>query len=192
MNRRTVFAALLMIALLVAVPMFISLLFTHQNAGKICVEKEIDAPYLEHVSKDVFLVFYGYVGCTKVCTPMLHRLNAFYSSRAFDPYRNEVGFVFVNLMPEIQPDQPEKFAHFFNPAFEGIYLESRELMEIDRTLGVYFSKSLNDPLELDHSDYIYLIRKDKGGRLVLLNIYMTHPLNQKLVLDDLHEYMGMK
>ncbi|MDD5717987.1 MAG: SCO family protein [Sulfuricurvum sp.] len=162
-----------------------SLFFSKQTKGKIVINKVIEAPYLKGSNKEVFLVFFGYVGCTKVCTPILHRLNDFYTSKAFAPLKPYVGLTFVNLMPEVTPEQPGEFAHSFNPNFQGVYLSQRQLMGIDRDFALFFSKSLRDISEIDHSDYVYLMERQKDGRLKLHSIYMTHPLNASMLQDDI-------
>jgi len=98
-----------------------------------------------------------------------------------------VGFTFVNLMPEVAQDQPAEFARFFNPDFEGVYLTQKELMNIDRDFSIFFSKSLNDAAELNHSDYVYLMERQKEGKMKLKAIYMTHPFNRKMVANDIRQ-----
>jgi protein SCO1/2 len=111
-------------------------------------------------------------------------LDKFYDSNTFAPLKDSVGLYFINLMPEVQRDQPDQFAKAFNGQFRGFYLTQKELMTIDREFNLFFSKSLGDITELNHSDYIYLVHREKNGKLVLKNIYMTHPLNKELIVDD--------
>lgn len=179
---------LLSVLFAIAVPVLLSVLFSSQTKGKIIVNKRIDAPYLDSMSKDLELVFFGYVGCTKVCTPILQKLDDFYDSPSFASLKPYVGVTFVNLMPELQPDQPQMFAQSFNPLFEGVYLTQRQLMEIDRDFSLFFSKSLSQAGEIDHSDYVYLVHREKNGDLKLLNIYMTHPLKTDMIIEDIQRY----
>lgn len=189
MNKKIILASLFFIILLIILPFTQALVFTQQTSGKITVEHSIHAPCLTTAEKDLSLVFFGYVGCTKVCTPILYQLDALYDSAEFAPVKPFVGVAFVNLMPEVQQDQVKSFAKAFNPDFKGIYLTQKELMGIDRGFGLFFSKSLSNPTEIDHSDHIYLIKKEKSGIVVLKNIYTTHPLNQEQIIADIKHYV---
>ncbi|WP_295067196.1 SCO family protein [Sulfuricurvum sp.] len=174
-------------------PLLFSALFSNQNQGKIEVNRPIEAEYLRGGKEELQLVFFGYVGCTKICTPILHQLSDFYQSKAFEPLKGSVGFTFVNLMPEVTPDQPGIFAQSFNPAFRGVYLTQRRLMDIDRDFNLFFSKSIQDAGEINHSDYVYLVRTEKNGDLKLITIYMTHPLKRDTIVEDILAYQkGMK
>lgn len=189
MNKKIVLAVSLFILLLLVFP-FLSMFFSTQNtSGKIVINEAINLP-LNDTRKDLTLVFFGYVGCVKVCTPVLHRLDDFYDSPSFAPLKPFVGVSFVNLMPDMTPDQPQAFAQSFNPLFEGVYLSQKELMHIDREFNLFFSKSLIDEGELDHSDHLYLIERQKSGIVVLRNIYTTHPINKELIISDIREIIN--
>ncbi|MDD2267371.1 SCO family protein [Sulfuricurvum sp.] len=192
MNKKIVLAVVLFVVLLVAVPFIQALFFTQQTAGKIVINQPINAPYLNNTKKEITLVFFGYVGCVRVCTPILHQLNDFYDSPQFAPFQGTVGVSFVNLMPELDKNQPQLFAESFNHEFEGVYLTQKELMSIDRELNVFFSKSLSESGEIDHSDHLYLIEREKSGIVVLRNIYTTHPINRSLIVDDIRKLLSEK
>ena len=187
MNKKIILAVLFFIFLLMTVPILQSLFFAQQTTGKIIVNKNIDAPYLAPADKDLILVFFGYVGCVKVCSPILKQLSNFYDSAEFAPVQPFVSFSFVNLMPQLESNQPDLFAKSFNPEFKGIYLSQKELMGIDRQFSLFFSNSLRDEGEIDHSDHLYLVQRQKNGLLLLKNIYTMHPLNQKRLIHDIHE-----
>ncbi len=85
MNKKIILAVLFFIFLLMTVPIIQSLFFAQQTTGKIIVNKNIDAPYLGTAKKDLILVFFGYVGCVKVCSPILKQLSNFYDSAEFAP-----------------------------------------------------------------------------------------------------------
>lgn len=192
MNKKIILAVTFFVLLLVAVPLVQSLFFAHQTVGRIMIDQPIDAPYLKDSKKELTLVFFGYVGCMRVCTPILYQLDDFYDSSIFASLKPFVGVTFVNLMPEVGVDQPQSFAHSFNPQFEGVYLTQKELMGIDREFGVFFSKSLSEKGEIDHSDHIYLIERKKNGIVVLKNIYTTHPINRALIVSDIQKLVNEK
>lgn len=155
-------------------------------------EKEIHADYLKSGQKEYMLVFYGYVGCTKICSPVLENLNRFYSSKEFAPYASNVDLVFVNLMSEVTTEQPDQFAKSFNQEFRGVYLSEKELNRIDKELQLFFTKRKGESFEIDHSDYVYLIRHEGKEKLRLINIYHTHPFIPSVVIDDLKAYITPK
>lgn len=185
MNKKILLAVTFFIFLFIAVPIVQSLFFAHETSGKIVVNQPIDAPYLRTTDKEFVLLFFGYVGCAKVCTPILYQMSNFYNSEEFTPLKSYVAFSFVNLMPELDPNQPELFAKSFNPKFEGVYLTQKELMGVDREFGLFFSKSLRDDTEMDHSDHLYLLQRQKNGVLLLRNIYTTHSLKKKMIIKDI-------
>lgn len=193
MNKKIILAVTLFISIFVVIPLIMIMLFSQQTyGGKMVINRDIDAPYLENTKKEINLVFFGYVGCTKVCSPILQQIGDFYTSKAFKPLKPYVGVSFVNLMPELSSEQPNLFARSFNPDFEGIYLNQKELMKIDRSLNLFFSKSLSEEGEIDHSDHLYLVEREKSGIVVLKNIYSTHPINRLLIRKDIQKLLSEK
>jgi len=171
--------------------MSLSLLSAQDIKSKNLFEKPINAKYLNVGKKDYMIVFYGYVGCTKVCSPILYNLNRFYSSDSFSKFEPFVDFIFVNLLPNVSNELPDQFAKSFNPKFSGVYLTQKEISGIDKELHLYLDNRANEPFDIDHSDHIYLIKREKNGKFILINTYTTHPLNQSLILDDLSEYISV-
>lgn len=154
---------------------------------KAIIDTSISAPYLNVGTKEYMLVFYGYVGCTHVCTPVLENLARFYQSKEFAPYGPTIDLVFVNLLPEVSQEQPDQFAKGFNAKFIGVHLSPKELQSLDKELSVYFAKQKGEAFELDHSDFVYLIRRNPDKSLSLVNIYMTHPFDGAFVVRDLQK-----
>ncbi len=193
MNKKIVLAVSLFTVLLLAVPLVMTMFLSQQTSGgKIKIDRVIDAPYLNTPKKEITLLFFGYVGCTKVCTPILHQIAIFYASKQFEPLKPYVGVSFVNLMPELSPEQPQLFARSFNPDFEGVYINQKELMGVDRSFKLFFSKDLIEKSEINHSDHLYLMIREKSGIVVLKNIYTTHPINQSLIIEDIQKLLSEK
>lgn len=154
---------------------------------KVLADTPISAPYLNVGTKEYLLVFYGYVGCAHVCTPVLENLAKFYQSKEFTLYEPKVDLVFVNLLPEVSQEQPDLFAKSFNGKFIGVHLSPKELQSLDKELSVYFAKQKGEAFELDHSDFVYLIKRNPDKSLSLVTIYMTHPFDGAFVVRDLQE-----
>lgn len=184
--RLFIIISILLLTLLAVLPFVFSMLFskTALSQGKIVVNKQINAPFLSSIKKDNIVVFFGYVGCTKVCVPILSELNSIYESQKMEVFKKTTAFVFVNLTPEIPSDEPQIFARGFNSDFKGIYLSKRELFNIDREFALFYSAGLTDKKEIAHSDSVYLI-KNENGKFILKNIYMTHPFKPDLLLEDI-------
>ena len=163
------------------VPLIQSFLFSSNNKDGIDINKTIKADFIDSDKKTV-LLFFGYVGCEDVCTPILYTLSDMYESKEFSELKKDVEIIFVNLTPEIEEFQPDLFAKFFNKDFKGIHLSRRDILRIDRNFGVFFSRDLSDKTELNHSDHVYLIENDLKSKK-LKKIFTTHPLKTKKLIN---------
>ncbi len=189
-SKYKVLLAVLMLAFFLFVPLASSLFFSSHTNGVISVDKKIQADYIQS-DKHIILVFFGYVGCEKVCTPILQNLANLYASKKFDAFRDKIDIYFINLTPQIDPTAPNLFAKYFNKDFKGVYLSQQELFKIDRNFGVFFSKSLEDKEELNHTDNIFLL-ENIAGNLRLKKIYTTHPLNETKITEDIMQMLSSK
>ncbi|EDZ62652.1 periplasmic Cu-chaperone (thioredoxin-fold) [Sulfurimonas gotlandica GD1] len=167
------------------VPFIQSFIFVSNTKGKIEINKELEASYVKSDRKFI-LLFFGYVGCVDVCTPLLEKLNTMHESKEFEAVKEDVEVMFVNLTPEVEKHQPDNFAKVFNKDFKGVYLSRKETLSIDRTFGLFFSRSLSDKTELDHTDFLYLI-ENASNRQVLKNIYSVHPFNKEKITEDIKQ-----
>lgn len=190
MDKKVVLGFIFFIGLLVLIPLIQMFTFSNTTEGKIIIDQPIEADYLKDSESKIYLVFFGYVGCTKVCTPILQQIGELYGSPMFTPIRSKVGIRFINLLPDIPLNQIQDFAQSFHPDIKGIYLDSKNLMELDRKLGVFFADSLLEDGEIDHSDHIYLITVDAKGDVILKNIYSTHPINENLIVHDIQKLLN--
>ncbi|MGB3962615.1 MAG: SCO family protein [Sulfurimonas sp.] len=148
--------------------------------SRIVVEKEIDTKFLDAIEEKNIVLFFGYVGCSDICTPLLQELSTFYTQEL----QASTAVVFVNLLPAITSDQPQLFAATFHEKFKGLYLSKKELYDIDREFSLFYTPGLMDANELSHSDSVYLLTKS-GGKRLLKNIYTTHPLNRNQLTQDI-------
>jgi protein SCO1/2 len=185
-NKKTSFTVAFLSFFMLVFLLLQNLLFSSTNleSSKFVVHQNIDSHILDSIEKENIILFFGYVGCVDVCTPLLHELNAMYVSKAFHGLEESTAIVFVNLIPELKSDQPQLFATSFNEKFIGLHLNKRDLYSIDRAFSLFYTPSLSNKNELSHSDSIYLLKK-KDSRLVLENIYMTHPLNTTQLIQDI-------
>lgn len=174
---------ILLLLFFIAVPLFQSLIFSSNSKGTIYIDKKVTAPFIKS-DKENIIIYFGYVGCADICTPFLYKLADLYESDDFKTLKENTDVFFVNLTPKIAPDQADLFAKFFHKEFKGIYLSRKELLSLDRTFAVFFSDDLQDSTELNHTDYLYLI-KNKSKIKVLKSIYFTHPLRCEKIINDI-------
>lgn len=172
-----------MFSFFLMMPLFQSFFFSSTTEGGIVINKEVKADFVES-DKKIVLLFFGYVGCEDVCTPVLQRLSALYESDEFKSLKDDVDILFVNLTPEAQEFQPDLFAKFFNKNFKGVYLPKKSVLSIDRNFGLFFSGGLADTAELNHTDHIYLIQNSSDSK-ILKKIYSVHPINTQKLIDDI-------
>ncbi|MBN2894784.1 MAG: SCO family protein [Campylobacterales bacterium] len=176
---------LFVLILLILVPLCMALWFTQTQEGVITIDKTVEAPWLEGVEAPVVLLYFGYVGCVSVCTPVLERLGVWYGASDAAALRSRADVVFVNLTSDVDPAQPQAFAEAFHPSFRGIYLSQKEIMQIDRAFALSFAAGLLDPLQINHSDYLYLLERPREGVTRLKTIYHTRPLNVSLLSEQI-------
>jgi len=180
---------ILFISLLIGIPLV--MLFIGQNNShgtKIKVNKSVEVPWLEKSDKKVTLLFFGYVGCADVCAPILFDMQHTYRSSAWKGFTGEVEVVFINLTPQTEPSSVDSFAKSFDIDFKGVYLSRKELLKIERNFRLFFSTSIFDRENINHTDHIYLISNSKTDR-TLHAIYPTHPLNRELLTEDIKNIM---
>jgi len=159
------------------------ILFSNNYENGIVMDKKIDSTFIQS-DKKIIIIFFGYFGCDDVCAPILYKLNNLYESKKLNDIRKDIDVLFVNLTPEVENSEPNLFAKYFNKNFKGIYLSKKEVLQIDRGFGVYFSKDLSDETELNHTDHIYLIQNKKNTK-ILKKIYSSHPLRMDAIINDI-------
>ena len=184
---KRLFVVVIFLILIFTIPLVLVYLFNDADNGKVVINKELKAEFLKDNDTKVIVLFFGYVGCIDVCTPILEKLNKIYMSEVLKDKQNDFQIVFVNLTPKVEPQQADLFAKAFNDSFKGLYLTQEELFSIDRKFSVYFSDGLFDKSELTHTDYIYLIQQDKPQRYILKNMYTNNPLHEKVLTEDILE-----
>lgn len=135
------------------------------------------------VDKSVVVLYFGYVWCGTVCSPILQQLALSYQTLEQEN-RAHTAVVFANLTPQIPRHQPQIFADAFNKEFVGVYLNKRELSDIEREFALFYSQGLTQNSQMTHSDLVYLLTKERD-EFTLKNIYTTHPLNTKSLINDI-------
>lgn len=99
--------------------------------------------------------------------------------------KDDLNVLFISLKHDESREIVESFAKTFNEKFIGFTSSKKELSKLSRTLNAYFSRSLTNSEEIDHTEHLYLINKEKDGTLYINNIYMKTPYDKYMIVDDL-------
>jgi protein SCO1/2 len=152
-----------------------------KNAGRSEDRRSVDFPFLKGEKSELILVYFGYVGCTRVCTPALNDLSGIYDEIEVKGFKRIPSIWFVNMTPEMDPLSVQSWASHFDKRFKSYAPTQSELTEMVHTLNLVYTKM---GVEAEHMPYAYLIRK-KGERYELVYIYTTLPYNRSLILEDI-------
>ena len=141
-----------LILIAISTSVFIIILPTFFSQDKIRTElnKVVKLEHILDTKKEIELVFFGYVGCTDVCTPRLEDLASWYKTLP-QGMKNKFSIRFINLSKLQDPDQVQLFVKAFDNDFLALYLEQNELRKYTKTFFVHFAKSLLDDFEMNHT-----------------------------------------
>ncbi len=187
--RKKLYATLMLtLVVVVSVGVMIVPTFFTKGVSRVVLHKELNLPLILDDEKDIKLLFFGYSGCADICTPRLSTIDEFYKTLD-KKTRKRVGVEFLDISVPLEKDLPQRFAEFFNPDFKGIYLSNDVLRVYTRAFNVYFSKSLIDKTEYDHTTNIYLLKKTKNKK-ELRYIYNSYPYDFKQINLDIKELLN--
>ena len=164
---------------------FIPSFYSNNTAGKFDKKVDINLPFLEKEQKPIVLLFFGYVGCTEICTPALHQLDEIF--KKIDS--KNVSLYFINLLTSADPQSVDDFAKSFNPAFNGVYLNQKEIDTVITKLNVMSVPSLLDKNVIDHSAFLHLFEKENGVYKQKY-IYTTSPFDMDYIIKDITKIQG--
>lgn len=152
-----------------------------KHAGRSEDRRVVDFPFLKGEKSDIVLVYFGYVGCSRVCAPALNDLNEIYAEIRAKGYKRVPSVWFVNMTPQMEALSVQSWAEHFNKEFKSYAPDDQELNVMVHTLNLVYTKL---GVEAEHMPYLYLIRK-QGERYELLYIYTSSPYNRSLILEDI-------
>jgi protein SCO1/2 len=169
--------------LIVIIPTF----FT-KGVSRLSTDKEVNLPFILNGDKDIELIFFGYAGCSDICTPRLYAINNFYNTLN-SKIKEKVIVKFLDISTPYDETLPSRFAQFFNPDFQGVYLAKDVLRDYTKAFNVFFSKSLLDETEYDHTTNLYLLKRNKNTK-VIRYIYSAYPYDFKQITLDIEELIN--
>ena len=184
--QKKLYAFFLLLSVL-AVSIFIIVLpnFFTNNTSRIQLHQNLELPLLLNDNKDIKLVFFGYTGCVSICTPRLEELSVFYESLDAKT-KKRVGIEFFDVSVPTESSLVHAFATAFHKDFKGIYLDDSQIRTYTKAFKVYFSPSLLDEDEFNHSTHLYLVKRSKNTK-ELRFIYPSYPFNFKQIQLDIEE-----
>jgi protein SCO1 len=169
-----------MLSLLLIFP-FLGTFFSTTSQGSAFQNKTISPFFLKNEQSHIVFVYFGYVGCARICTPSLEEIsNAYTIFKSVEP---KIKVYFINLNSDQQHDAPENFAKGFNQEFEGIYATKQQIDELARDYNLAITDNTN---EMGHSSSLFMFVKKPSG-YVLKNIYSTHPYPIQQIIVDLQK-----
>ncbi|MFK5937929.1 MAG: SCO family protein [Sulfurimonas sp.] len=181
--KKTSAILLIFLVLIVSISIMIVPTFFTKGISRITLHQELDLPLILNDNKDIEIIFFGYAGCVDICTPRLQALSDFYN-KLNKKIKQRVGLVFLDISSPINKNLPSEFAKSFNDNFRGIYLNSSILRNYTKAFSVYFSKSLMNKTEYDHTTNLYIVKRDKRKKEVRY-IYTAYPYDFKQINLDI-------
>ncbi len=179
---------ILFLVVFVSILIMIIPTFFTKGISRVTLHKEINLPLVMNDENDIKLLFFGYSGCRDICTPRLYSIDEFYKTLDRET-KKRVGVEFLDISIPVDKTLPLRFAQFFNPDFKGIYLSQTTLRDYTKPFDVFFSQSLMDEAEYDHTANLYLMKKTPGKK-ELRYIYSAYPYDYKQISQDIKELIN--
>lgn len=173
--------ALIFLAFGLIVSLAFPVLSDPKHAGRSEDRRSVDFPFLKGQKSDLVLVYFGYVGCTRVCTPALNDLADIYREIQKRGFNHIPSVWFVSMIPEMDSASVQSWAEHFDRGFKSYAPTEKELSRMVHTLNLVYTKM---GVEAEHMPYAYLIRK-KGNGYELVYIYTSTPYNRTLIFEDI-------
>lgn len=153
--------------------------------GRLHVHKPVVFPEETPDLEKHTLVFFGYVGCPTVCTPRLQEIANIYNDFVQKSQTDKLSVLFVNLQSSMSMQEADIYAKSFHPDFLGVTYDKQKLLTTLRMFQAYYSHSLLDAKEIEHTQFLYFVHKDTNDNYYLNNIYVNTPYDKDTVVNDL-------
>jgi len=151
------------------------------HAGRIEKKIPLAFSFLKDEKARLVLIYFGYVGCTRVCTPALSDLAQIYRLRKIASADHPPALWFINMTPQMDSAAVQSWAEHFDPDFKSYAPSETELQRIAQTLNLIYT---NLGVESEHMPYAYLAQKTDNGYEVVY-IYTSSPYNRNVMLKDM-------
>ena len=141
-------------------------------------ELELELPTSSN--SEFALVYFGYVGCKTICSPILKEVSDVLSQVNQE---NNVQFYFINISDNA--DAMDEYLNFFDTSFIGLDIEKNKKRILMDKLNAYSSRSIFDKEEFIHSGNLYLFRKNGNTKYILQRIFDFRPYNSPRIVEKL-------
>lgn len=175
---------MLLFVLFISISIMIIPTFFTKGVSRTQSDKRFELPLILK-NNEIELVFFGYSGCSEICTPRLFDLHEIYNTLEED-IKQKVGVVFLDISVPKDQKLPQRFAEFFNSEFKGIYLNKNILRDYTKVFNIYFAQSLIESTQYDHTANLYLVKKNKNKKEIRY-IYSAYPYNIEQIKQDIKD-----
>jgi len=152
---------------------------------KVKLDQKIESNIFDKYNNNYLFVFFGYVGCTDICTPRLKELSSIYEELK-SKHKIDINTIFINIIKLEDEQQPKLFAKYFHKEFDGIYLNNDKMQKVKSEFVVYSSPSLTSKGDFDHTSFLFLLKKQKNN-YYLKRIYTYSPFDKNVIVKDIIE-----
>lgn len=185
MRQNIIALALILLVLSTSVFIMIAPTFFTQGISRVELQQDLSLEHILDNNNDIELVFFGYSGCQRICTPRLENLAIWFKTLT-QHTQKKVSIKFIDISVPQDPKLPDAFAKAFHESFSGVYLDPDILRVYTKAFNVYFSKSLLDETEMDHTAHLYLTKRDTKGKQLRF-IYTAFPYDFLQIQSDIQE-----
>jgi protein SCO1 len=159
----------------------------NSNSGRVELNQKIQSAVFSEYNNKFLFVFFGYVGCTDICTPRLEELSTIYNELKLNNI--DIDTSFINLISLKDPELPQLFASAFNKDFDGFYLKNDKIQQIENEFNIYCSESLTSKGDWDHTSFLFLLKQEIDG-YYLKRIYTYIPFDKDKIIKDILENLN--
>jgi protein SCO1/2 len=188
MRRKLLSFLLILLVITLSASVVILPTFFTKGLSRVELQQDFQLDLILDKESDIELVFFGYAGCINICTPRLESLGKWYTTLPKET-QERVGLKLLDLSIPEEKDLPDDFAKAFHPKFEGIFLDRDIIRVYTKVFSVYFSTSMLDSSEVDHTAHLYLVKRDQKGKQLRF-IYTAFPYDFKQIQSDIQELMN--
>ena len=176
---------LLFVVVSVSITIVIIPTFFTKNISRTSLHKEIRLKAILDSKEDIEILFFGYSGCSDICTPRLETIAKLYDTLDAQT-KKRVSLKFLDISLPADKTLPQRFANYFHKDFRGVYLDNKVLREYTKVFSVYFAPSLSDKTEYDHTTNLYIVKRSKRSDEIRY-IYSAYPYDFQQIKLDIKE-----
>ncbi len=185
MKQKLTASLLILLVLLVSIAAVILPTFFTKGVSRIELNQELDLERILDKQHEIELVFFGYAGCRNICTPRLEALGNWYAKLPAETQKH-LGLKFIDISMREDKTLPDSFAKAFHQDFEGIFLDKDVIRVYTKTFSIYFSKSLIDENEIDHTAHLFIVKRNDDHKQLRF-IYTAYPYDFEQIRSDIEE-----